>query len=60
MMQTGLLGNAKALLVLGLGPLEPNIFGDDLVGHVAAGRDKVATGPASRWFTVTSSGSSSR
>ncbi len=45
MTQTGLLGNAKALLVLGLGPLEPNIFGDDLVRHVAAGRDEVATSP---------------
>ena len=37
MMQASRLGNAKALLVLGLGPLEANILGDDLVGHVAAG-----------------------
>ena len=39
------LGDAKALLVLGLGPLEPNIVGDDLVRHIAAGRDEVATRP---------------
>ena len=45
MMQAWLLGNAKALLVLGLGTLEPNIFSDDLVRHIAAGRDEVATRP---------------
>src|SRR6266487_1457636 len=45
MMQAWLLGNSKALLVLGLGTLQPNIVGDDLVRHIAAGRDEVATRP---------------
>src|SRR5712692_5559785 len=45
MMQAWLLGNSKALLVLGLGTLEANIFRDDLVRHVAAGRYEVATRP---------------
>src|SRR5713101_4887195 len=45
MMQALRLGNSKALLVLGLGTLEANIFGDDLVRHIAAGRDEVATRP---------------
>src|SRR5438876_770957 len=45
MMQAWLLGNPKALLVLGLGPLEANILGDHLVRHIAAGRYEVATRP---------------
>ena len=42
-MQGRLLGDSKALLVLGLGTLEPNMLGDDLVGQIAAGRDEVAS-----------------
>lgn len=45
MMQARLLGNAKALLVLRLGTLEPDILGHCLVGHIAAARDEVATRP---------------
>ena len=45
MMQAWLLGNPKALLVLGLGPLVANILSDDVVGQIAAGRDEVATRP---------------
>src|SRR5262245_51194953 len=44
-MQARLLGNAKALLVLGLGTLKPNILGDDFVRHIAAGRYEVAARP---------------
>jgi hypothetical protein len=41
MVQAWLIGNSKALLVLGLGTSEPNRLGNDLVGHIAAGRDEV-------------------
>ena len=44
-MQAWLLGNPKAVVVLGLGTLQPNIFGNRLVRHIAAGRDEVATRP---------------
>src|SRR5207245_6650067 len=44
-MQAWLLGYPKAVVVLGLGTLEPNIFRDRLVRHIAAGRDEVATRP---------------
>src|SRR5436190_2660151 len=40
-----LLADSKALLVLGLGPLEANILGDHLIRHIAAGRYEVATRP---------------
>ena len=45
MVQALRIGDSKALLVLGLGTLEPNILGNDLVGYLAAGRDEVATRP---------------
>ena len=44
-MQAWLLGNPKAVVVLGLGTLEPNIFRNRLIRHIAAGRDEVATRP---------------
>src|SRR5262245_43733036 len=40
-----LLGNPKAVCVLGLGTLELNIFRNRLVRHVPAARNEVATGP---------------
>src|SRR6266545_4021557 len=44
-MQAWLLGNPKAVVVLGLGTLQSNIFGNRLIRHIAAGRDEVATRP---------------
>jgi hypothetical protein len=45
-MQAGsLLANLEAVVVLGLGTLQPNIFGNRLVGHIAATRDEVAASP---------------
>src|SRR6266849_2760166 len=44
-MQAWLLGNAKAVVVWGLGTLQPNIFRNRLVRHIAAGRNEVATRP---------------
>ncbi len=40
-----LLANSEAVVVLGLGTLQPNILGDRLVRHIAAGRNEVATAP---------------
>ena len=45
MMQASQLADPKALLVLGLGTLQPNILGHDFVSHIPTGRDEVATGP---------------
>lgn len=44
-MQARLLGDSKVLVVLGLDTLQPNILSNDVVGHIAAGRDEVATRP---------------
>src|SRR3989442_8998493 len=44
-MQAWLLRYPKAVVVLGLGTLEPNMFRDRLIRHIAAGRDEVATRP---------------
>jgi len=44
-MQAWLLGNPKAVVVLGLGTLQPNILSKRLVGHIAAARDEVAAPP---------------
>jgi hypothetical protein len=40
-----LLANLKAVVVLGLGTLEPNILGNRLVRHIATTRDEVAAPP---------------
>ena len=40
-----LLANLEAVVVLGLGTLEPNILGNCLVGHIATTRDEVPTPP---------------
>ena len=39
------LADLEAVVVLGLGTLQPNIFGNRLVGHIAATRDEVAAPP---------------
>ena len=44
-MQARLFANSKVLVVLGLDTLQLNIFSHDVVRHIAAGRDEVATRP---------------
>src|SRR5712691_2560954 len=44
-MQAGSFANLKAVIVLGLGTLEPNILGNRLVGDVAAAAHEVAASP---------------
>ena len=44
-MQAPLVAHLEARVVGGLHPVKPNIFAQHLIGDVAAGRDKVATGP---------------
>src|SRR5881296_3118733 len=44
-MQAHLLADSKVLVVLGLDTLQPNILSYDVVRHIAAGRDEVATRP---------------
>src|SRR5216683_7676628 len=40
-----LVANLEAVVVLGLGTLQPNILGNRLVGHIAAARYEVAASP---------------
>src|SRR3989442_12728232 len=44
-MQAGSFANLKAVIVRGLGTLEPNILGNRLVGDVPAAAHEVATPP---------------